>query len=78
VGQEQCDAVGGEFITKEIKEWRNNKETQIRSKRNKAAYYVCCTTRTGVHVLYTELSSYISGSVALNVWDFAGMSQTYS
>ena len=51
--------------TKEIEEWRNDKETQIRSKSDKAAYHFCCTTRTGVHVLYTELSS----SFSFAKWD---------
>jgi hypothetical protein len=32
-------------------------ETQIKSKSAKEAHLFCCTARTGLHVLYIELSS---------------------
>jgi len=41
------DALGREFITKEMKEWRNHKETQTRSEEHdNTAYNFCCTTKS--------------------------------
>jgi hypothetical protein len=39
--------------TREIKRWKNNRETPIESNSDEVACYCCCMARTGAHVIYT-------------------------